>query len=115
LPKSSGDKIVVERQLRPAMARLLSAITAGPDVAWTIRRLADVLAGGTIECRDVEIHVILDALEPPAGRLYALSAGDDSAPSREAHAVAFAGWLGLLAALSDVLTGRLAVPQADED
>jgi hypothetical protein len=51
---------------------------------------------------EVEVRIWFDQTEPPVGQLWPLTAsdgpaGDDAAP------IEFAGWLGLLRALSDAI------------
>ena len=50
----------------------------------------------------VEIRIVLDRAEPPAGRLRVVrAAGQDSGP-RGGQEISFTGWLGLLRALYEV-------------
>jgi hypothetical protein len=50
----------------------------------------------------VEIRIVLDRVEPPAGRLRVVPAnGQDPGPS-VAKGIGFTGWLGLLRALYEV-------------
>ena len=53
----------------------------------------------------MEINVILERTDPPAGRLRAIGTMplDSEGPSDE---VRFVGWLGLLRALSEVMGAR---------
>ncbi len=67
-----------------------------------IGQLAD---GPVRRARDdggVEIRIVLDRAEPPAGRLRVLQApGQDSGPGA-GQDIGFTGWLGLLRALYEV-------------
>jgi hypothetical protein len=50
----------------------------------------------------VEIRIVLDRVEPPAGRLRVVGApGQDPGP-RAGQEIGFTGWLGLLRALYEV-------------
>jgi hypothetical protein len=54
----------------------------------------------------VEIVIWLDTVEPPAGSLRVLAGPDLSDRGAEAAGVGFAGWLGLLRALYEVIGSR---------
>jgi hypothetical protein len=54
----------------------------------------------------VEIVIRLDTVEPPAGRVWLLADSDSCCRGAEAAAVGFAGWLGLLRALYEVVGSR---------
>ncbi len=57
----------------------------------------------------VEIRIVLDRVEPPAGRLRVMSgAGHAHRPGNDEE-IRFTGWLGLLRALYEV-TGGSGVP-----
>jgi hypothetical protein len=69
-----------------------------------IGQLADVAADQAATMGQVEIRIILDRAEPPAGRLWAVP------DPRHCHAgqdeeIRFTGWLGLLRALYEVTGG----------
>jgi hypothetical protein len=49
----------------------------------------------------VEIRIVLDRAEPPAGRLRVVDSGQAHEP-RGGQEVGFSGWLGLLRALYEV-------------
>jgi hypothetical protein len=67
-----------------------------------IRQPADVAARDPGDDGLVEILISLDAIAPPAGRLWVTS-GPGSAPGRgEDKEFRFTGWLGLLRALYEV-------------
>jgi len=52
--------------------------------------------------REVEIRIVLDIVEPPAGRLWVgRDPGQAHRPGREQE-ISFTGWLGLLRALYEV-------------
>jgi hypothetical protein len=51
---------------------------------------------------EVEIRIVLDIIEPPAGRLWAVRGpGQADHPGSEQE-ISFTGWLGLLRALYEV-------------
>lgn len=51
---------------------------------------------------EVEIRIVLEVVEPPAGRLWAVGGpGQADHPDSEQE-IGFTGWLGLLRALYDV-------------
>jgi hypothetical protein len=61
-------------------------------------QLADV---GGARCADdglVEIRILMDRVDPPAGRLSTVASADRD-PGRQAEEIGFTGWLGLLRAL----------------
>ena len=84
------------------MARTLLA--CGGTGRGDIGQLADVAAGQGRNDGLMEIRIILDRAEPPAGRLRAVRdrghchAGQD-------EEIRFTGWLGLLRALYEVAGG----------
>ena len=62
--------------------------------------LAGAAGAGTMG--RVEIRIVLDRAEPPAGHLGVVrAAGQDSGP-RAGQEISFTGWLGLLRALYEV-------------
>jgi hypothetical protein len=67
-----------------------------------IGQLADVAGRWNLDHWGVEIRIVLDIVEPPAGRLrVARAAGQDPGP-RAGQDIGFTGWLGLLRALYEV-------------
>ena len=51
---------------------------------------------------EVEIRIVLDIIEPPTGRLWAVrDPGQAGHPGRK-QGISFTGWLGLLRALYEV-------------
>jgi hypothetical protein len=61
-----------------------------------------VAAAGAGTMGGVEIRIVLDRAEPPAGRLRVVRApGQDPGP-RTDREIGFTGWLGLLRALYEV-------------
>jgi hypothetical protein len=50
----------------------------------------------------VEIRIVLDQAEPPAGRLRVVPGAGQPRPPVPAGEIRFAGWLGLLKALYEV-------------
>ena len=67
-----------------------------------IGQLADVLGRRGRDDGGVEIRIVLDRAEPPAGRLRVLRApGQAPGPGTEQD-IGFTGWLGLLRALYEV-------------
>ncbi|HEX6527124.1 MAG TPA: hypothetical protein VF070_44990 [Streptosporangiaceae bacterium] len=63
-----------------------------------VGQMADV---GGARCPDdglVEIRILMDRVDPPAGRLSIVAAAD-LGPGRQAEEICFTGWLGLLRAL----------------
>jgi hypothetical protein len=71
-------------------------------VRLDIGQLADVAGRRPGQDERVEVRIVLDALDPPAGRIRA--SGDDTE-------LRFTGWLGLLRVLYQVM-GAPAAPQA---
>ena len=64
--------------------------------------MADGRGGRGRDDWGVEIRIVLDRAEPPAGRLRVVRAtGQDSGP-RAGQEISFTGWLGLLRALYEV-------------
>jgi hypothetical protein len=53
----------------------------------------------------VEIRIVLDRAEPPAGRLRVVRAPGQDPGTRAGQEVGFTGWLGLLRALYEVTAG----------
>ena len=52
----------------------------------------------------MEIRISLDRAEPPAGRLRLVTGPDPAAGPAEGKEIPFTGWLGLLRALSQVVS-----------
>jgi hypothetical protein len=50
----------------------------------------------------VEIRIVLDRAEPPAGRLRVVRAAEQAPGPGAVQEISFAGWLGLLRALYEV-------------
>jgi hypothetical protein len=50
----------------------------------------------------MEIRIVLDQAEPPAGRLRVLPTAGQDHPPAAAREIRFTGWLGLLKALYEV-------------
>ena len=50
----------------------------------------------------VEICVVLEVVEPPAGRLWVVRGGGQAHDAGGGQELSFSGWLGLLRALSEV-------------
>jgi hypothetical protein len=50
----------------------------------------------------VEIRIVLDRADPPAGRLRVVRAAGQAAAPRTDQEIGFTGWLGLLRALYEV-------------
>jgi hypothetical protein len=68
-----------------------------------IGQLADVRGTRGQDDGDVEIRIVLDGVEPPAGRLWAVrDPGQANRPCAEEE-VGFTGWLGLLRALYEAV------------
>ena len=69
---------------------------------YDIGQLADVAGRQGRDDGSVEIRIVLDRTEPPAGRLRVLrAAGQDPGPGA-GQDIGFTGWLGLLRALYEV-------------
>ena len=51
---------------------------------------------------EVEIRIVLDIVEPPAGRLWAVGGPGQAHHSGRGQEISFTGWLGLLRALYEV-------------
>ena len=58
-------------------------------------------AGETRTMGEVEIRIVLDRAEPPAGRLWVVDSGQAHGP-HAGQGVGFSGWLGLLRTLYEV-------------
>ena len=69
-----------------------------------IGQLADVAAGQGRNDGQMEIRIILDRAEPPAGRLRAVPDPGHCHAGQEEE-IRFTGWLGLLRALYEVTGG----------
>ena len=67
-----------------------------------IGQLADGRGGLGREDGGVEIRIVLDRAEPPAGRLRVVPAPGQAAGPGAGQEVGFSGWLGLLRALYEV-------------
>jgi hypothetical protein len=67
-----------------------------------IGRLADVGAREDPDDGAMEIRLILDRVEPPAGRLRVVPGRGRPHRSRAPQEIRFTGWLGLLRALYEV-------------
>ena len=67
-----------------------------------IGQLADVVGHRARNDEQVELHIVLDGTDPPAGRLRIVRSSRQ-APYPEQD-VAFVGWLGLLRVLYEVTT-----------
>jgi hypothetical protein len=51
---------------------------------------------------DMEIRIVLDRVEPPAGRLRVIGAPSQAHRGQSGLEICFTGWLGLLRALYEV-------------
>jgi hypothetical protein len=67
-----------------------------------IGQLADVPGGQDRDGGGVEIRIVLDRAEPPAGRLWVIGAARLARRGQGGREVSFTGWLGLLRALYEV-------------
>ena len=67
-----------------------------------IGQLADVAGRRSRDDGGVEIRIVLDTAEPPAGRLRVGRAAGQAAAPRTDQEIGFTGWLGLLRALYEV-------------
>jgi hypothetical protein len=59
-------------------------------------------AAGTRTMGEVEIRIVLDRTEPPAGRLWVIRDPEQAHHPGSEQGISFAGWLGLLRALYEV-------------
>ena len=59
-------------------------------------------AAGTPDHGEVEIRIVLEVVEPPAGRLWVVSGPGQGQHPGSAREISFTGWLGLLRALYEV-------------
>ena len=67
-----------------------------------IGQLADVAGRRSRDDGGVEIRIVLDRAEPPAGRLRVVRAAGQAPAPRTDQEIGFTGWLGLLRALYEV-------------
>jgi len=67
-----------------------------------IGQLADVPGRRGEDDGRVEIRIVLDRVEPPAGRLQVARAAGQALGRRAGQEIGFTGWLGLLRALYEV-------------
>jgi hypothetical protein len=67
-----------------------------------IGQLADVAGRRSRDDGGVEIRIVLDRAEPPAGRLRVVRAAGQAPAPRADQEIGFTGWLGLLRALYEV-------------
>jgi hypothetical protein len=67
-----------------------------------IGQLADVAGRRGRDDGGVEIRIVLDRAEPPAGRLRVVRAAGQAPGPRAGQDIGFTGWLGLLRALYEV-------------
>ena len=77
-----------------------------------ISQLADVAGRGNADHGKVEIRIVLDIVEPPAGRLWVVRGpGQADHPGRKQE-ISFTGWLGLLRVLYEMTAapGRRSYP-----
>lgn len=81
----------------PALATIV-----GSAEIRNIRRCAEVPGPGAHHDRVVEIHLTLDAVQPPQGRLLLSPAGGPPGQGPLVE-IRFDGWLGLLVALHEVI------------
>jgi hypothetical protein len=88
--------------LRSAVATLIAC--GGAGVAG-IGQLADVAGRRGRDDGGVEIRIVLDRAEPPAGRLRVVRAPGRAPAPRTDQEIGFTGWLGLLRALYEVTAG----------
>ena len=73
-----------------------------------IGQLADVPGRRGRDDGGVEIRIVLDRAEPPAGRLRVVCAPGQAPGPRVGQEIGFTGWLGLLRALYEVTDDRRA-------
>jgi hypothetical protein len=59
-------------------------------------------AAGAETMGRVEIRIVLDRAEPPAGRVQVVGAAGQALGRRAGQEIGFTGWLGLLRALYEV-------------
>jgi hypothetical protein len=59
-------------------------------------------AAGTPDHGEVEIRIVLEAVEPPAGRLWVVSGPGEGQHPGGGREISFTGWLGLLRTLYEV-------------
>ena len=69
---------------------------------YDIGQLADVAGCRGRDDGGVEIRIVLDRAEPPAGRLRVVRAAGQPPAPRTDQEIGFTGWLGLLRALYEV-------------
>jgi hypothetical protein len=86
-----------------ALRRVVAVLMAcgSPGVAG-IGQMADGSGRGAREDGGVEIRIVLDRAEPPAGRLRVVRAAGQAPGAGAGQEISFAGWLGLLRALYEV-------------
>jgi hypothetical protein len=85
---------------RGALRRVIAILLAcgGTGVAG-IGQLADGRGRRLRDDGGVEIRIVLDRAEPPAGRLRVVRAAGQAPGPRAGQDIGFTGWLGLLRAL----------------
>jgi hypothetical protein len=77
-------------------------IACGRTGVAGIGQLADVPGRRGRDDGGVEIRIVLDRAEPPAGRLWVVRASGQAPGSLAGQDIGFTGWLGLLRALYEV-------------
>jgi hypothetical protein len=77
-------------------------IACGGSGVAGIGQLADGRGGRGRDDGDVEIRIVLDRAEPPAGRLQVVRDPGQAPGPSAGQDIGFTGWLGLLRALYEV-------------
>jgi len=80
---------------------VITALDGGTGIAG-IGQLADVPGRLSRDGGRVEIRIVLDRAEPPAGRLQVVGGPGQAHEPHVGQEISFSGWLGLLRALYEV-------------
>ena len=91
---------VVPPPFRDHAHRIRTTVPCPPDHG--IGQLADGPGRRGRDDGGVEIRIVLDRAEPPAGRLRVVGAPGQAARPGTGQEIGFSGWLGLLRALYEV-------------
>jgi hypothetical protein len=91
---------VVPPPCRDHAHRIRATVPCPPG--YDIGQLADVAGRQGRDAGDMEIRIVLDRAEPPAGRLRVIRGPWQDPGPGAGQDIGFSGWLGLLRALYEV-------------